>query len=51
MFEPSQVAARGLACVSMGRPDVFPKDHPVAAGRTIQNGKVVAAKYAVEAPR
>jgi UDPglucose 6-dehydrogenase len=51
MFEPAQVTALGLAYVSMGRPDVFPDDHPVAAGHTIQNGKVVGGKYAVGAPR
>ena len=32
MYDPEEVTAKGLAYVSMGRPDAFPENHPVTCG-------------------
>jgi UDPglucose 6-dehydrogenase len=46
MFDPEEVTAKGLAYISMGRPDAFPDDHPVGIG-VVQHRNNYAAKLAV----
>ena len=46
MYDPEDVTAKGLAYVSMGRPDAFPENHPVALGST-QGRRNQALKIAV----